>query len=158
MTLLQQAKMAVADFAARGGGPHELAVTDGPRRLTSTLTTIDSLACELTHLTLRTPALAGASTERLQDVAKQLAGRLTYLLEPIQPIECDAEGCVVQLRSNPPQRGDDGTSYYELLVRRGGELSLRRWKKATSGARSALPCTVTREVLLRLIGDLVAVS
>jgi hypothetical protein len=157
MTLKQKTKSALAEFSARGGGPHYLQVDDGPRRLSCELASVDKLACEFQHLTLHTPALADASTERLQKLAADLAGRLTYLLEPIHPIETDAQGCVVQMRSNPPQRGDDGTCYYELLVRRGGELSLRRWKKLAGGTRTPLSCTVTREVLLRLIGDLAAV-
>ena len=82
-----------------------------------------------------------------------LAEKLTYLMEPINPIEFDAEGCVVQLRSAPPQRDDDGRCYYELLVRRGGEISLRRFRKDNGDARRTIAATVTREVLLRLAGD-----
>jgi len=153
MNLQAQAQLELTKYAARGAGPHRLDIGDGPRRITSELTTVDSLACEFTWLTLQTNALAGAATARLQDVARSLARRLTYLLEPISPVETDAEGCTVQLRSNPPQRGDDGTSYYELFVRRGGELDLRRWKKVPGGSRSPLPAAVTREVFLRLVGD-----
>ena len=65
--------------------------------------------------------------------------------------------CVVQLRSNPPQRDDDGRSYYELLVRRGGEIALARYRKENGNARQQIAATVTREVLLRLVGDFCAV-
>ena len=78
-------------------------------------------------------------------------------MEPISPIEIDAQGCVVQLRSNPPQRDDDGRSYYELLVRRGGEIALARYRKENGDARQPIAATVTREVLLRLVGDFCAV-
>ncbi len=74
-------------------------------------------------------------------------------MEPICPIEIDADACVVQLRSNPPQRDDDGRSYYELLVRRGGEIALTRYRKENGGARRPISANVTREVLLRLVGD-----
>ena len=60
--------------------------------------------------------------------------------------------CVVQLRSNPPQHDDDGRSYYELLVRRGGEIALTRYRKENGNARQQITATVTREVLLRLGG------
>ena len=56
------------------------------------------------------------------------------------------------MRSNPPKKDEQGTSYYELLVRREG-LSLCRWNKQTGDVRVQLPANVTREVLLRLIGD-----
>jgi hypothetical protein len=153
MTLNEQAKTALANHANQTG-PLRLDLADGSDRLAAELLSVDRLGCEFTHLTLHTPSLAGASAERLQALAKSLAGRLTYLLEPISPIETDAEGCTVQMRSNPPQRGDDGTSYYELLVRRGGELDLRRWRKAPGGTRTPLAATVTREVFVRLVGDL----
>jgi hypothetical protein len=153
MTLKEQTKAALANCAQQIG-PHGLALEENLDRLTAELFSIDTLACEFSHLTLATGKLAATSPERLLEIAKGLAQRLTYLLEPISPIETDAEGCTVQMRSSPPQRGDDGTCYYELLVRRGGELDLRRWKKAPGGARTPLTATVTREVLLRLVGDL----
>jgi hypothetical protein len=153
MNLKEQTKTALTNHAHQTG-PHRLELEDGGDRLTAELLAVDKLACEFAHLTLRTGKLAGVSGERLQTIAKGLAQRLTYLLEPIAPIETDAEGCTVQMRSNPPQRGDDGTCYYELLVRRGGELDLRRWKKAAGGIRNPVTATVTREVLLRLVDDL----
>jgi len=107
---------------------------------------------------LRSDALASAGIERLRDVSQKLAARLTYLLEPIAPVEVDAQQCVVQLRSNPPQRDEQGTSYYELLVRQGGELSLRRWTKEPGDVRRPLAAHVTREVLLRLAGDFAAAA
>jgi hypothetical protein len=155
MTLQEQTKTALASHAHQAG-PHRLDFDEGGDRVTAELSSIDTLACEFAHLTLQTPKLAGAPAEGLQALAKSLAQRLTYLLEPIAPIEADAEGCTVQMRSNPPQRGEEGTSYYELLVRRGGELDLRRWKKAPGGTRTPLNATVTREVFLRLVGDLAA--
>ena len=87
---------------------------------------------------LHSDVLADASPKRLKDLGELLSKRLSYLLEPISPIEVDAEQCVVQLRSNPPQQGDGQSSYYELLVRKGGEISLRRYTKPrASPARSA---------------------
>jgi hypothetical protein len=93
----------------------------------------------------------------LERIGKSLSDRLTYLMEPIAPIEIDAQACVVQLRSNPPQRDDDGRSYYELTVRRGGQIALVRFRKDTGATRQQIPATVTREVLLRLVGDFCAV-
>ncbi len=44
-------------------------------------------------------------------------------------------------------------AYYELLVRRGGEISLTRYRKDNGDARRQIAATVTREVLLRLAND-----
>ena len=63
----------------------------------------------------------------------------------------------MQLRSSPPQRDDDGRSYYELIVRRGGEITLARFRKENGSPRQSVVTTLTREVLLRLVGDFCAV-
>ena len=90
----------------------------------------------------------------MKRIAEQLSAKLTYLLEPISPIETDAHGCVVQMRSNPPQKEADRTSYYELLVSRSGELSIRRYTRTAGQTRQTIPTQLTREVLCRLAGDL----
>ncbi|MEX0612335.1 MAG: hypothetical protein WD738_23495 [Pirellulales bacterium] len=139
------------------GGPATLAVEDSPRQLTCDIAERNPLAVSFNRLRLATPELASAGASDLERIGKALANRLTYLMEPIAPIELDAQECVVQLRSNPPQRDDDGRSYYELIVRRGGEIALARYHKENGNARRQIPATVTREVLLRLVGDFSAV-
>lgn len=135
------------------GGAATVTVKASPRRITCHTLERTSLAVSFQRLELSTTELAGASAADLQRISKSLADRLTYLLEPISPIELDAEACVVQMRSNPPHRDDDGRSYYELLVRRGGQISLMRYRKENGSARQQIPATVTREVLVRLAND-----
>ena len=134
-----------------------VAVDDSPRQLTCEIVERDALAVSFHQLRLATTELASAGARDLERIGKALAQRLTYLMEPIAPIEIDAQSCVLQLRSNPPQRDDDGRSYYELTVRRGGEIALARFRKENAAARLQIPATVTREVLLRLAGDFCAV-
>lgn len=135
------------------GGAATVEVDAAPRHLRCDVTERNSLAISLNRLSLTTSELANADAARLERLGKELAMKLTYLMEPISPIEHDMTACVVQLRSNPPQRDDDGRSYYELLVRRGGEIALTRYRKDNGGARQLVAATVTREVLLRLVGD-----
>jgi hypothetical protein len=139
------------------GGAGSLTVTADPRRLVCQITQSTPLAVEFDELRLETSELANASVADLQRLSESLAARLTYLLEPIAPIEADAEQCTVQMRSNPPQKDDDGRSYYELLVRRGGQLHLVRYRKEPRQPRHRIPATVTTEVLLRLADDFCAV-
>ena len=122
------------------------------------LAALDQLGCSFNHLTLRTAALADASMEQLKAISADLVARLTYLLEQLDPIEADEEAAVVQLRSNPPHREEDRRCYYELLVRRGGEITLCRYEKQDGDARRQIPANVTREVLKRLVSDFVAVA
>jgi hypothetical protein len=155
MTLRIQFQQTLDQLGAGGAATVNLA--DGSRQLTCDLVERNSLAVAFQTLRLATPELAGAATADLERIAQSLSGRLTYLMEPIRPIEIDADACVAQLRSSPPQRDDDGRSYYELTVRRGGELSLCRFRKEPGTARQQIAATVTREVLLRLVDDFEAV-
>jgi hypothetical protein len=157
MNLHEKTKLGLANLTAGAAFPQVLSAEHEGQRLVCELVAVESLACAFTHLSLSSDVLADASPKRLKDLGELLSQRLSYLLEPISPIEVDAEQCVVQLRSNPPQQGDGASSYYELLVRRGGEISLRRYTKQKGQPREISPAHVTREVLLRLVSDFSAV-
>lgn len=158
MSLLEKTRAALAATSPFSGGDQSLTVDDGGQRLCCDLTGLDSLGCAFLNFAVHSDALADATIDAIREVGKRLAAKLTYLLEPIAPIESDAERCVVQMRSNPPQRDEQRTSYYELLVRRGGELSLRRWTQQPGDSRQPLPAHVTREVFLRLVADFSAAA
>lgn len=158
MSIVDEVKRTLSGWQQVASSPQLLEVTDGGQRLRCALVALDSLACSFTRLDLDSGALAGATLDKVKQVAEQLSRRLTYLLEPISPVETDALGCQVQLRSNPPAKDDDGTSYYELLVSQTGNLSLCRYKRAPGAARVTIPAHVTREVLLRLAGDFSAAA
>ena len=154
-----------ADFTAElastptfSGGCVTLRAAEPNRSLTCELGALDTLACAFDWLALHDDKLTGLGLDRLKQIADALSRRLTYLLEPITPIEVDPQQCTVQLRSNPPQTGDDATSYYELLVKRTGEVSLCRYRAKPGALRERVPAHVTREVLLRLADDLLAVA
>jgi len=153
MTLKANTQTALSNLSTTSTAPQALAASDSGQRLSAQIVALDGLALAFEHLTLISDRLAPAPIEELQKVADALSKKLTYLLEPISPIEVDADQCIVQLRSNPPQRDDNGTRYYELLVRKGGELSLRRFQKQPGGLREIVPAQVTREVFLRLVAD-----
>jgi len=155
MTLRMQFEHELNQLGA--GGAATVDVTTGSRRLTCDLAERNSLAVAFQTLRVATPELASTTSDGLERIAKSLSDRLTYLMEPIRPIEIDADACVAQLRSSPPQRDDDGRSYYELTVRRGGEIALVRYRKEPGAARQQIPANITREVLLRLVDDFEAV-
>ncbi len=155
MTLRMQFEQELNQLGA--GGAATVDVSAGNRRLTCDLVERNTLAVAFQTLRVATPELAEAKSSSLERMAKDLSARLTYLMEPIRPIEIDADACVAQLRSSPPQRDDDGRSYYELTVRRGGEIALTRYRKEPGTVRQQIPATVTREVLLRLTDDFEAV-
>ncbi len=151
MSIQNQLKQELAGLT--GPGPHSIHLAEGGQRLVCELASLDRLACACDELRLETPRLAGLALDELKRQSAELAARLTYLLEPISPVEADGESCTVQMRSNPPHRDDDGTRYYELLMRRGGSISLQRWQSQSGAPRQKIAAELTREVLLRLVGD-----
>jgi hypothetical protein len=113
----------------------------------------DALSAAVTDFVLETGELAQVDVAKLQTASQALCQRVTYLLEPISPIEIDATGCVVQMRSNPPHKDDNGLKYYELTLRRGGCVALCRYEKQLGNARAIVPATLTHEVFGRLVED-----
>ena len=158
MTLKEQLQQALAETGPFSTGEQSIDISDGTQRLECQLVGLGPLGCAFSRLALHSQRVAAMSTGELQTLAAELASKLTYLLEPISPIETDAHGCVVQMRSNPPQKESDRTSYYELLVSRTGELSLSRYTRAASQPREVVPAEVTREVLARLVDDFSSIA
>ncbi len=158
MSLKQVAIQALDALTVGSTSPQFVNVRDGGHHLECRFITVDALACAFDQFAVTADSLAGSSVDDLKKVGEALSTRLNYLLEPISPIEIDSEGCHVQLRSNPPQRDDDGTKYYELVVSHDGVMSLVRYSKSSGSPRQTIPAEVTREVWGRLVEDFSAVA
>ena len=137
--------------AVTGRGLLQVQTVEG--RVEADLVAVDAIGCSFQTLAYTTDKLAGITLEELKTISQSLTDKLTYLLEPIGVVEADSDRCSVQLRSNPPQKNDDGTTYYELMVRRGGDITLSRYSKKSGQLRQIIPAQVTREVLGRLADD-----
>lgn len=158
MSLKDQLRAAIGALPTFSSGHEILDLSDGDRRLTGELMALDTVGCAFDGLTVATGRLAQARVDELRKISDDLTRRLTYLLEPMALLEVDADRCSLQMRSNPPQQDDDGTRYYELLVERGGQVSLCRYQKQPGQPRQRVAAHVTREVLVRLAGDLEAAA
>ncbi len=144
----------LGELRAVAGQRHQaLAVAEGQRTVRCNADECEPLAATVLDLVLETPELANVTAFELQAASAELAKRVNYLLEPISPIEMDAQGCSVQMRSNPPQKDDNGRRYYELLVRRGGAIALCRYEKQPGQPRTRVPAVLTHEVIGRLVDD-----
>lgn len=151
MTLATQL---VDELRARAGQSAQSIVIPGsPRTLYCEAAQCEQLSATINELTLESPELAAASASQLQQASRELSGRVNYLLEPIAPIETDATGCSVQMRSNPPQKDDNGWKYYELLLKRGGSVTLARYEKQPGQPRVRVPAVLTHEMIGRLVDD-----
>lgn len=139
--------------AGAGQAGRSIVVSAGARTVRCDAVQCDALAVTLRELTLESAELSAATPAQLLAASQSLASRVNYLLEPIAPIETDADGCSVQMRSNPPAHDDDGCRYYELLLRRGGSVSLCRYEKQPGQPRLRIPAALTHEVVGRLVDD-----
>jgi len=136
-----------------GQSNQRLVVSEGPRTVRGAIDQCEPLAVATSEFLLETTELAGVDVSKLEVASKSLCHRVNYLLEPISPIETDADGCSVQMRSRPPLVGDTGRYYYELLLRRGGSIEFCRYEKQPNAPRARVAATLTHEVLGRLVED-----
>ena len=116
-------------------------------------TTIDSMACAIQELSVCRDVARTA--DQLRDTCETLSQQLSYLLEPIQVIECDAELSAVQMRSNPPQEAEQTRRYFELSAS-ANRMTLCRYEKRQGQPRERVECVFTKEVAARLVHDLAA--
>ncbi len=136
------------------GKQHQRVVAlEGPRTVRCEVDQCDQLAVAVYELVLETSELANIKVATLQRASESLCQRVTYLLEPISPIETDADSCIVQMRSSPPQQHENGRFYYELMLRRGGAVTMYRYEKQPGSIRQRVAANLTHEVLGRLVDD-----
>ena len=120
-------------------------------------TVVDSLGCAFRELRVTADEFREGPFDRLKTWAENLCSKVTYLLEHIGPLEADVEAQTVLVRSTPPTRRPDQTTFYEMLVQAPGVLSLRRYARpAGHGDRTACDIQITHEVLVKLVQDIVA--
>ncbi len=142
------------ELAARSGQRNQqIAAVEGQRTLRCVAAEVEPLAAAVDELVLQTAELGGADVQAIEAASRALCGRVNYLLEPVSPIETDADGCSVQMRSSPPQKDDNGRRYYELLMQRGGLVSLHRYEKLPGSPRVRVAAHLTHEAAGRLADD-----
>lgn len=159
MSLSQKIAAALDENTIVHAPPCVVAVEDGPSRLVLNLSAVDSVGVALSSLEFAAARRAEGelSPEALRAWGDRLAGRVTYLMEPLKVFEIDAGGGGLQLRSQSPTARDDRRGYYEVQLSRQGMLKMVRYAfDEASRARHEVPCQLTREVLERLADDLVA--
>jgi len=148
---------AAVDTATRTGSfPATIQESIGGVQVGCELLAAETIACAFERFEVVNERWRTAPLAQMKKIAEKLAGRLTYLLEPIRTIETDADTCTIQMRSMPPRQAGDGSrTYYELQVSAGGKLSLCRYAKQPDQTRRTVPVQITREVFRQLTTDFV---
>src|SRR5262245_39663130 len=128
---------------------------DGGPAVEIDFTAVDTLGCAFRELRVSADELKNAEAGALRAWAETLCRRVTYLLEHIGPLEVDSQAQTVLVRSTPPAKAPEGTTFYELLLKAPGTLCLRRYNRAGQSERQPIDIQVTCEVLLKLVRDIV---
>jgi hypothetical protein len=134
-----------------------LTVDGGPQRVTLHLTALDTVGVAFSAIEFMIAGRSEWTSEALNEWGTRLAGRITYLMEPLKVLEVDSGGGEVQIRSQSPTARDGERGYYEIRLFRQGMLRMQRfiYDPATRQRRES-PCQLTREVLERLADDISA--
>jgi hypothetical protein len=93
----------------------------------------------------------------LRQQAEQITQRLTYLAEPLELLELDAEAGLVQLRSRAPQQEGEERVYWEAMLqaRPHPTVSLTRYRWTPDGSeREPFVYPITFVTLGRIVQDL----
>lgn len=137
---------------AQSGGGRAVNVATGGATVDVGVRQADALAAALDSLVVALPAVPGA----LDEAGRALAGRVTYLLEPLAVLEIGVDR--VLLRSAPPRRRDGSSDYYEFWLRAEGESTVaelcRYRAHLRQPGRERLPMTFTWEQMEHLLDDL----
>jgi len=137
--------------------PCSVTVEDAPNRFTLNLTALDSVGVAFDNLDFVTTDRQDWSSDALNAWGERLAGRVTYLLEPLKVLEIDARGGEVQIRSKSPSVRADQRGFYEVRLYKEGMLRMERYVvDDATRQRRRTPCQFTREVLERLADDIAA--
>lgn len=91
------------------------------------LSAAERLGFALTRLELIEEDQGMQTFAQLERRAEQLCAKVTYLLEPLQPIELDRQLGSALLRSRVPRRRGDLLSYYEVLANTDHHMTVQRF-------------------------------
>jgi hypothetical protein len=115
----------------------------------------DALSCQLWEAGVARPAAAPLDDAALTGWAKNVADRVTGLLEPLHLLEMDASRGQALLRSDQPTARKEDLFYYEVILHRNGTAAVRRYRGARQPQkREQVGFALTREALAKLVADL----
>ena len=122
------------------------------------LTAADSMSCSCREIRMRVTSLNNAGPDVLKKWAQDFCARVTYLMEPLGPLEIDVDARQALIRSKSPDKRDSATTFYEVLLQSqgAGVFTLRRYRRADAGPREQVDLRTTHELLEKLADDLMA--
>ena len=137
--------------------PCDVAIADPPHRLVIHLTASGPVGLAFGSFDFTTMARSEWTPAALKSWGDRIAARVTYLMEPLVVLEQDAIDGDVAIRSHAPTERGDQRAYYEIQIGKQGNLHFARVASdEPTRRRRPIDCMMTREVLERLIDDIIA--
>jgi hypothetical protein len=140
--------------SGRHSWTHALAGTRWALHLTADR--VDTLGCLVWELTFTQPLGDSIDNSTLKKQAQRIAERVTGLIEPLTFLELDEIRGEALLRSRSPSERGGALAYYEVLLVRGAQIQVRRYKAAERKKREQVSFALTHEAIAKLAEDLVA--
>ncbi len=115
---------------------------------------IDKLGLLFCHLGMKPKNLLPRSIEKQGESLKQ---KLSYLNEGFKLLEHDPNSQTLFLRSTTPYQKENKINYFELVLKRGEELSLDHYEfDRSSGRKQIHPANLAKDTFERILTDLEA--
>jgi hypothetical protein len=146
--IMEQLQKAPPDQAAH------IRASDEKLRLDLKLADWGRLGCLLTRLDIE-----HTREGQLRIDPVRISEKISYLEERLEIIESEGgEGRTI-LRSSPPRVDGEGVSFFEVVLDRSTRLSLVRYRyDHKTEERTAVPASLARDTLERLLGDLITMA
>jgi len=118
---------------------------------------VDTLGCLLWEATfVKAHQSQPVPNAELRESATGIADRVTCLMEPLHFLELDETQCVALLRSESPAKRGATLSYYEVVMKGGREILVRRYQvnPEKGSRRNQIAFALTHEAIAKLADDL----
>jgi hypothetical protein len=159
MSLSKKIAAEVDDLVKTAVPAHRISAAEGPHEIDLPVGLATPVGIECSGFAFRVADRGELALDDLKAWGNRIAGRITYLMEPLAFHEADAVAQEVILRSNLPTRKPDRRSFYEVRLKNNGWLKFDRVSFLEEGrTRQPVPCAFTNEVVERLVDDLVATA
>ncbi len=157
MTLGQKVMEALEEAKEKGALEHleeeGFSVRHDGIQVTLGIVDFDRLGFLLNGINVEWGAAMSAATTKAH--AERIAHRVTYLTEDLTLVEWTEERADALLRSTPQEMQGKGSDYFELSLRGGRTLELRRYRPCADvpRRREEIPFHLTADLLGRLFND-----
>jgi hypothetical protein len=153
---LSQKIAAALDGQGVASLPCDVAIEDAAHRLVVDLTASGPVGLAFGSLLFTTRRERPWTPEQLRAWGDRIAARVNYLMEPLVVLEQDTLGGEVAIRSHAPTARGESRAFYEMQIGGTGEVRLARvFFDESNRRRRSVDCMMTREVLERLVDDII---